>query len=147
MAKAELTKVLPLEQNDIFDTIVAYEEYPKFVTGCKKVEVQRKAPGQSRVTYHVSMMKDLTYTLDHQEDREKGIITWKLVESDTLTANQGVWTLTSRGPKQTEVRYEIDIEFNIPVPGFILSKLVKGSLPSMIESFEKQTKSRLAQSK
>jgi hypothetical protein len=38
------------------------------------------------------------------------------------------------------VKYSIDIDFNFPVPGFIVSKLVKSGLPSMIRSFEKQAK-------
>ncbi len=142
MAKAEIKKTLSVDSNLFFDAVVGYEAYPEFVLGCKKVEVERKAPGQSRVTYHVSMMKDLWYTLDHTEDREKGIITWKLVKSDTLLANEGTWTIRSLGDGKTEVTYAIDIEFNIPVPGFILSKLVKGSLPSMIDGFEKQTKKK-----
>lgn len=144
MAKADLTKTVGVSKDEFFDAVVAYEAYPQFVTGCKKVEVERKAPGQSRVTYHVSMMKDLWYTLDHVEDREKGTISWTLVKSDTLTANSGLWTLKAAGEGKAEVKYEIDIEFNIPVPGFILSKLVKGSLPSMIEGFEKQAKKNKA---
>jgi len=144
MAKADLTKTVGVSKDEFFDAVVGYEAYPQFVAGCKKVEVERKAPGQSRVTYHVSMMKDLWYTLDHVEDRKKGTISWTFVKSDTLTANSGLWTLKPAGEGKAEVKYEIDIEFNIPVPGFILSKLVKGSLPSMIEGFEKQAKKKKA---
>ena len=140
MAKAELTEVVDVPMKDLFDTITRYEDYPQFVAGCKKVEVERKAPGQARVKYHVSMMKDLWYLLDHHEDREKGILTWKLIESDTLTANSGTWTLKELPGGKTSVTYAIDIEFNIPVPGFILSKLVKGSLPSMVKGFATQAK-------
>ena len=48
--------------------------------------------------------------------------------------------LTPLADGRTEVKYAIEIEFNIPVPGFVLNQLVKGSIPSMIRSFEKQAK-------
>lgn len=143
MAKAELTRVVPFSKDAFFDTIVKYEDYPQFVTGCKKIEVERKAPGQSRVTYHVNLMKDLWYKLDHVEDREKGVVTWKLVDSDLLKGNAGTWTLKDLGNGQCEVKYEIEIDFKIWVPGPILNTLVKGSLPSMLSDYEKQTKKRI----
>lgn len=142
MAQAEYSQVVDVPMEKFFDTIVGYENYPKFVDGCKKVEVERKAAGHARVKYHVSMMKDLWYTLEQTEDRAAGKMSWKLIESDTLKSNVGEWRLksTADGAK-TEITYQIDIEFNIPVPGFILSKLVKGSLPQMVKGFEKFAKS------
>ena len=140
MAKAEISQVLSIDKDQFFDAVVKYEDYPQFVKSCKKTEVERKAPGHSRVKYSVDLMRELYYILDHHEDREKGVITWKLIESDLLKANQGTWNITSAGPGQTSVKYEIDIEFNIPVPGFILGKLIKGSLPGMLKDFEKKAK-------
>jgi coenzyme Q-binding protein COQ10 len=137
MAKAEYTQVVNVPLEKFFDTIVDYDSYPKFVDGCKKVEVKREE-GRCVVKYSVSMMKDLWYTLEQNEDRANGKMNWKLIESDTLKSNAGQWTLKSvDSGKKTEVTYAIDIEFAIPVPSFILSKLVKSSLPSMIRGFEK----------
>lgn len=140
MANAEISEVLAVDKDKLFATIVGYENYPKFVEGCTKVKVERSAPGRSRVTYHVSMMKDVVYTLDHVESPETGEISWTLVSSDTLKKNSGHWQLKSVGSGKTETSYELEIEFNIPVPGFILNRLVKGSLPAMLKSFEKQAK-------
>jgi len=121
---------------------VSYENYPKLVEGCKKVEVERKAAGHARVKYPVSMMKDLWSVLEQTEDRAAGKMSWKLVDTDnTIKSNVGEWTLKpSADGSKTEVTYKIDIEFGIPVPGFILSKLVKGSLPTMVKGFEKFAK-------
>lgn len=138
MAKAELTQVLDVNYDKFFDAVTRYENYPQFVAGCKKTEVERKAPGHSRVKYTVSMMKDLWYQLDHHEDREKGVITWALIGSDLLKSNKGQWIVKKLGENKVEVKYEIEIEFNISVPGFILNQLVKGSLPPMIKSFATQ---------
>ena len=40
----------------------------------------------------------------------------------------------------TDLRYVIEIEFKIPVPGLILNRLIKSSLPSMVRSFESQAR-------
>jgi ribosome-associated toxin RatA of RatAB toxin-antitoxin module len=140
MAQADIQKTVEIERAKLFTAITKYEDYPKFVDGCTKVEVERKGPGHARVTYHVSMMKEVSYTLDHVEDAASGRVEWKLVKSDSLKGNTGRWLLKDAGKGRTEVKYEIDIDFSFPVPGFILSKLVKGSLPSMIESFVKQAR-------
>ena len=138
MALAEFHETLSVDKDKLVKAITGFEDYPKFVDGCTKTAVERKSPSEARVTYHVSMMKDITYTLDHKEDGAAGVYSWELVKSDALKKNTGRWELKSAGPGKTDVRYSVDIEFLIPVPGFILSKLVKGNLPAMVKSFAKQ---------
>ena len=140
MANAEISEVISVDKDKLFATIAGYENYPKFVEGVTKVSVERKAPGRARVTYNVSMMKDVVYVLDHVENPEKGEISWELVESNDMKKNSGKWTLKSAGAGKTQVDYQIEIEFNFPIPGFILNRLIKGSLPAMLKSFDKQAK-------
>jgi ribosome-associated toxin RatA of RatAB toxin-antitoxin module len=138
MASAEFHETLSVDKDKLFQAITRYEDYPQFVEGCTGVKVERKGSGQARVTYDVSMMKDITYTLDHREDEASGVVEWSLVESDAFKKNNGRWQLKSAGPGKTDVHYALEVEFKFPVPGFILSRLVKGSLPSMVESFRKR---------
>ena len=76
MAQAEIHEVLTVDKGKLWDAIVRYEDYPKFVDGCTGVKVERKGAGHARATYNVSMMKDVTYTLDHKEDKDKGVVEW-----------------------------------------------------------------------
>jgi ribosome-associated toxin RatA of RatAB toxin-antitoxin module len=140
MATAELHEVFPVDLNRLFAVITRYEDYPQFVTGCSSVKVERKAPGKARATYHVNMMKEISYTLDHVEDQVAGTVQWSLVDSDFMKKNQGKWTLKSAGPGKTDVRYELEVEFKFPVPSLILNRLVKGSLGSMVKSFVDRAK-------
>lgn len=142
MAKADINEVLNVGYDALFDTIIDYTKYPKFVDGCTKVEVLSSKDGKSRVKYSVSLIKDVSYVLDHIEDRKKGTIDWKLVEGDLIKANQGQWTLKKIDDNKTDVTYKIDIEFKIPVPSLILGRLVKGNLPSMIKGFAKEASKR-----
>jgi ribosome-associated toxin RatA of RatAB toxin-antitoxin module len=138
MALAEFHEVVNVDKDKLFGVIVRYEDYPSFVSGCSKVAVERKGAGAARVKYNVNLMRDLYYTLDHREDPAAGRVEWTMVESDLLKKNVGSWELKSVGPGKTDVLYKIDIDFNIPVPGFILKKLVSGSLPAMVKSFVKK---------
>ncbi|MCM2322426.1 MAG: SRPBCC family protein [Oligoflexia bacterium] len=142
MASAEIKEILNVDKDRFFEVVTRYEDYPLFVDGCTSVKVERPAPGRARVTYHVSMMKDVTYTLDLTENAEKGTIDWKLVESDFFKVNNGSWRIKSAGAGKTEVHYGLEVEFKIPVPGLILNRLVKGNLPSMVKSFEKRVREK-----
>lgn len=138
MPQAEIEKVLNVSKDQLFNAITRYEDYPEFVEGCKSVEVERDGKSQVRATYHLSIFKEFTYVLDHLENKEKGKISWKLLESDLFKVNEGAWTLETVSENETRVRYEIDIEFRIKVPGFIVNKLVQGNLPRMLRSFEQR---------
>ena len=140
MAQAEHKQVVAVDREKFFRAITKYEEYPSFVDGCNGVEVERKGPGEARTHYKMNIMRDVNYTLDHKEFPEQGRMEWALVKSDMLKKNIGRWELTSLSDGKTEVRYSIEIEFNIPVPGFILNQLVKSRIPSMIKSFEQRAK-------
>lgn len=135
MAIAEHSEVFPVSMDQLFEVITRYEDYPQFLEGCSEAEVERKGPGEARVSFHVNMMKEVHYTIDHREDRKAGCVEWKLVESDFFKKNEGRWELKEISPGKTEATYRLEVEFKVPVPGFILNRLVKGSLPSMIKSF------------
>ncbi len=141
MAQAEFKEVLNVDFDKLFQTITEYEHYPQFVEGCQSVDVKRVNDGQARVNYQVSVMsQNVLYVLDHHEDRKSGSIEWSLVESNFFKKNIGKWELKPAGQGKTEVLYAIEVDFKVPVPGFILNRLVKGSLPGMVRSFEKRAK-------
>jgi ribosome-associated toxin RatA of RatAB toxin-antitoxin module len=145
MAKASLTEKMKVSKARYFKAVTNYASYPEFVAGCGSVDVKRERgneaapgkPGIARVTYAVEVMgQKLDYTLDHIEDIDAGTISWKLASSAFVKHNEGLWTIRETGSDSCEVTYDIDIEFKIPVPGFILNRLVKGSLPPMLKGFE-----------
>jgi ribosome-associated toxin RatA of RatAB toxin-antitoxin module len=88
----------------------------------------------------MNIVREVAYTLDHVEKADQGKLEWRLVSSDLLKKNNGSWTVKDAGPGKSEVQYTVEIEFNIPVPSFVLSSLVKSSIPAMIKGFEKQAK-------
>lgn len=137
MAHAEIKEVLPVDYDQLFDVICRYEDYPQFIDGCTSVSVTRNG-GKTRAQYRVSLIKDVQYTLDHDENRETGRVQWELIDSDIFKVNRGFWQLKKLDSGKTEAHYCLEAEFKIPVPSLILNKLIKGNLPQMMKNFEKQ---------
>ena len=140
MAQAQLKESLSVPASKLFSVITKYEDYPSFVEGCSRVEVTRGESGRARVVYFVNMIKEISYTLDHISDEATAEMSWSLVQSDFLKKNLGGWKIKPKGDSNCEVEYSVDIDFKFPVPGMILSRLVKSNLPSMIRNFEKRAK-------
>lgn len=143
MAQTEYRDVLSVAKDKLLATITEYKDYPKFIEGCTAAKVESLSDGQVRVHYEVNIMsQDVKYTLDHRVLPEStdgsSRVEWTLVDSNFFKKNIGHWVVKPAGAGKTDVTYALDVEFKIPVPGFILNRLVKGSLPGMVKGFEKQ---------
>ena len=140
MAQAEMEKTFDVSADKYFKSVSDYEKYPEHVDGMKKVRIERKG-AEILGHYDLSMMsKDMNYTLNLKEDASKGTVNWTLNKSDFFKVNNGAWKIESTGPNSCKVHYSVEVEFNFPVPGFILKGIVKGTLPSMMNSFYERAK-------
>jgi len=138
MANANYKTICNVSHDQFIKAVTDYTAYPKFVEGCTRVEIEKISDLESHVTYYVSMMSQtLFYKLNHKMNESRTELSWALMESDKLTKNSGIWKFSVKDPNKVEVDYTIDIDFNFPIPGFLLSGLVRGSLPKMISSIEK----------
>lgn len=141
MPKAEIEDIVGVSQESFFKAITSYESYPKIVDGFKKISVARQGTGKARITYHFGvLLKTVSYTLDVTEDPVTHSMSWKLVDSDVFSKNEGKWTLNPEGANKTKVKYELEAEFKIAVPEMILNKLLKSTMPMMLKNFEKFAK-------
>lgn len=140
MAEASKTVVMNVPIEKIWGTIVDYEKYDQFVEGVDAVSVKNRKDGAVQVQYKIELMgKEIFYTLDHVEKKPHEM-TWTLVDSNIMKGNKGGWILKDLGEGKTEVTYTLALDFKIPVPGFVLSGLVKGQLPKMLGCFEQRAK-------
>ncbi|NDF16063.1 hypothetical protein EB061_12220 [bacterium] len=136
MAQAEQEKTFDVSAENYFQAVADYEKYPEFVEGMKKVRAERQMDGSVLAVYDFSMMgKDMSYTLRIQENPAAGEVRWSLVKSDFFKVNNGSWKIEATGPASCKVRYSLEVDFSFSVPSFILKGVVKGTLPSMMNSF------------
>jgi len=62
---------------------------------------------------------------------------WTLVSAGQLKAQDASYTLTPDGDK-TKVRFDITIDLSIPLPGFVLKRVMKGAMETATDGLRKQ---------
>ena len=141
MAQAESEKTYEVSAEKFFKAVADYEKYPEFVDGMKKVKAEKSPDGSTTAHYNLSMMsKDMSYTLKIHENQTAGEVNWSLLKSDFFKVNNGSWKITPTGPQSCKVRYAREVEFSFSVPSLILKGIVRGSLPTMMNSFYERAK-------
>jgi ribosome-associated toxin RatA of RatAB toxin-antitoxin module len=53
-------------------------------------------------------------------------MSWSMVEGRLQTGQEGVYTVEPLGADRTRVTYDLTIHHNLPLPGFIRSRIIKG---------------------
>ncbi len=129
----------PIEK--VFDVITDYARYPEFLTEVKKTTVGRRNGSEVDVTYEVSVMKNIRYTLRMNESRPSRVA-WSFVEGEVMKDNKGEWALIAVGEGKTRVSYTVDMALGALVPKAIVNTLVETSLPKMLEAFKKRIEGR-----
>ena len=140
VAKADQEKTYDVSADQYYQSVTQYEQYPEHVEGMKGIRVERNG-NQIVGHYDLSMMgKEISYSLNLVEDPANKAMNWTLKKSDFFTVNNGAWKITSTGSKSCKVHYSVEVEFNLPVPGFLLKGIVKSQLPAMMNSFYERAK-------
>jgi hypothetical protein len=70
------------------------------------------------------------YTLSY-EHTDDGL-SWTMVEGRLQTGQEGVYRLVELAPDLTEVTYDLTIHHNLPLPGFIRHRVIKGLVESTL---------------
>ena len=70
------------------------------------------------------------YTLSY-EHTDDGL-SWTMVEGRLQTGQEGVYRLVELAPDLTEVTYDLTIHHNLPLPGFIRNRVIKGLVESTL---------------
>jgi hypothetical protein len=64
------------------------------------------------------------YTLAYEHSPHG--MSWSMVKGRLQTGQEGVYTLESAGRGRTKVTYQLTVHHNLPLPGFIRSRVIKG---------------------
>ncbi|WP_040796196.1 SRPBCC family protein [Nocardia higoensis] len=80
-----------------------------------------------------------SYTLTYRH-RDDGM-SWSLVEGRLQTGQEGRYQLEEAGPDATSVTLELTIRHNLPLPGFIRNRVIKGLVDSTLNGLRKRVES------
>lgn len=141
MAKAERTEVYDVPAEKFYQAVVDYKSYPQFVDGMKSVEVKNEAADGATVTFNLSLIKDISYTIK-LTNKPSTEVSWTLVSGDMMKTNIGKWTIKDLGGK-CEVTYSLEVELKgfLPGLGMIEKTLVSTNLPLNMKAFAKRAAS------
>lgn len=127
---------------ECFNVVADFKNYPKFLEDVKKIKISKKKGNVCDVTYTLSFIKEITYTLRTTVNSKKLAIEWDFVEGDYMRDNHGFWEFKEIKKGQTQVTYHIDIQFGFLVPGFVSKMLAEQQLPKMMKALKERVENK-----
>ncbi|MFD5811585.1 SRPBCC family protein [Rhodococcus aetherivorans] len=80
-----------------------------------------------------------SYTLTYRH-RDDGM-SWSMLQGRLQTGQEGRYQLAAVGPASTSVTYELTIHHNLPLPGFLRNRVIKGLVDSTLTGLKKRLES------
>ena len=75
------------------------------------------------------------YTLSYEHSDHT--MSWTMLKGRLQTGQEGLYTLESLGPDRTSVTYDLTIHHNLPLPGFVRNRVIKGLVNSTLTGLKK----------
>ena len=82
------------------------------------------------------------YTLSY-EHQGNGM-SWTMLQGKLQTGQEGRYTLAKSARDRTTVTYELTIHHNMPLPGFVRSRVIKGLVDSTLNGLRKRVEAQSA---
>ncbi len=123
---------------EILDVIADVESTPRWSPQYQKAEILESYPDgrpkQVKMTVKAAGLTDVQVIEYTWADNS---VSWTLVSSGQLKAQDAGYTLTPDGEK-TRVKFDMTIDLSIPMPGFLLKRTLKGGMETATDGLRKQ---------
>lgn len=127
-----------------FDVAVDFEHYPRWATDVKEAEVlARDDDGRgTKVRFAVAAMgQNIRYVLDYDYAKAPTEFSWKLAESNILTALDGSYRFDPdpAGPDGagTALTYRLAVDLSLPLPGFMKRQAAQMVIQNALKGFKR----------
>jgi ribosome-associated toxin RatA of RatAB toxin-antitoxin module len=127
---------------EILDVIADVESTPSWSPQYQRAEILATYPSgrpkQVKMTVKAAGLTDeqvIEYTWADDS------VSWTLVSSGQLKAQDAGYTLTPAGDtsaEKTRVKFDMKIDLSIPMPGFLLKRTLKGGMETATDGLRKQ---------
>ena len=141
MPQASASIFINAEPVRVFEVITDFARYPEFLPEVKEALVE-KIKGRISVSFEIRQLKTIRYKVLFKTSAPKRV-EWTLDSGEIFKKNSGIWNLRRKG-RGTEVHYAVDVEFDAPVPSFIVRRLVDAGLPAMLDRFKDRVERAMA---
>jgi ribosome-associated toxin RatA of RatAB toxin-antitoxin module len=133
--------VINADAADIMAVIADFEQYPRWVSAARNVEVTVPGPGnrarQVRFVLDAGVLKD-TYELSYEWADDGYTVSWDLVSSDLQTSQHGSYKLVQQAPGSTKVTYELTVDLSIPMIGQLKRRAEKAITDAALKELKKR---------
>jgi len=110
----------------VWGTITDLETYPQWADGVRAIDVLAAnddgSPKQARFTIDAKV-SEVTYVIAYSYEGYD--ITWTLVEGDTISQLDGTYRLFETDDGGTEVEYDLEVDVDLPLPGFMKKRAAR----------------------
>lgn len=76
------------------------------------------------------------YTLAYEHSPDG--MSWTMVEGRLQTGQEGAYTVEPLGADLTRVTYDLTIHHNLPLPGFLRSRIIKGLVDETLSGLQER---------
>ena len=123
---------------EILDVIADVESSPDWSPQLHSVEVlETHKGGRPKLVRITIKAAGLTDNLEVEYTWGDNTVGAVLVKSRQLKAQSATYTLTPAGNK-TKVRYDLEVDPLIPLPGFLVKRTLKGAMETATDGLRKQ---------
>lgn len=139
MAEAEVTEKFNCTAEEFFNIVVDFEKYPEFLSDMKSVKILKNGKKEKEMEFSVAIIKTIKYKIKATQ-KSPSEVDFHFTEGDVFKSMSGSWRISDLAGGKCKVKYKIEANFGLLVPGALAKTLVSVNLPSMMESFKKRVK-------
>lgn len=130
--------VIEASPEEILDVIADVENTPTWSPQYQRSQIldtdDSGRPRRVKMTIKAAGLTDeqvieYTWTADS--------VSWTLVSAGQLKAQDAKYTLTPQG-EATKVRFDMEVDPSVPIPGFLLKRTIKGGMETATDGLRKQ---------
>ncbi|HXO54824.1 MAG TPA: SRPBCC family protein [Mycobacterium sp.] len=130
--------VIEASPEQILDVIADVESTPTWSSQYQSAEILEKGkdgrPKRVKMKVKTAGISD-EQVVDYTWAGDS--VSWTLVSAGQLKAQDASYTLTPDGD-ETKVKFDITIDLSIPLPGFVLKRVMKGAMETATDGLRKQ---------
>jgi Polyketide cyclase / dehydrase and lipid transport len=131
------TVVVAASMKRVLSTIRDVESHPEWVREILEAEVLEKYPDGTPATAHFSATSPVgkdSYTLQYQHTGDA--MSSSLLKGRLQTGQDATYTVRSLGRGKTEVTFDLTIHHNLPLPGFLRGRVIRGLVHSTVDGLK-----------
>jgi hypothetical protein len=130
--------VIEASPEEILDVIAHFEAMPEWSGPHQSAEILETGddgrPSKVKMKVKVAGITDEQVVAYAWGDN---VVSWSLVSSSQQKAQDGKYTLAPKGD-DTLVTFEVSVDPNVPLPGFVLKRAVKGTMDAATQELRAQ---------